>query len=147
MIVHHGEDVQNNIYTVTYTAYLNENILSVVIKSTLKEGNNAQRVTIQSYVYNISTNKELTLQEMLKIKELDSDYVQEQINETIQASINYSENLISLGYETFKRNINDEMYKIENSNNYFLGPNRSIYIIYAYGNENPTTESDIVYIK
>ncbi len=145
--MHHGNDAQNNIYTVTYAAYLNENILSVVIKATLKEGNNAQKVTIQSYVYNISTNEEITLQKMLEIKGLNSDSVQDQIKETIQASINYSENLTSLGYETFKRNINDEMYKIENSNNYFLGPNRSIYIIYAYGNENPTTESDIVYIN
>lgn len=84
---------------------------------------------------------------MLEIKGTNSKDVQQKITDTIQTSINYSENLASLGYETFKRNKDDEMYKIENVDNYFLGPNRSIYIIYAYGNKNFTTESDIVYIQ
>ena len=38
--------VAPTIYTVDYTAYLNENIFSIVIRSTLKEGNNAQRLII-----------------------------------------------------------------------------------------------------
>ena len=40
MIEADNEDSLNNIYTVEYTAYLNEDILSVVIKATLKGGNN-----------------------------------------------------------------------------------------------------------
>ena len=84
---------------------------------------------------------------MLEIKGLNSNDVQSKIEDTIQASISYSDNLASLGYETFKRNKNDEMYNIENVDNYFVGPNRSIYIIYAYGNKNFTTESDVVYIQ
>ena len=53
-----AESIQNggankSIYSVDYEAYLNNNILSLVIKATIKEGNNPQRVIIQTYCYNI----------------------------------------------------------------------------------------------
>lgn len=141
------ENSEKTIYTVSYTAYLNENILSLAIKATLKEGNNAQRLIIKTYTYNISTNEEVSLVEMLKIKGISNQVAENKIKEKVQEAINYSGGLSSLGYETYKRNIKDDMYKIENSNNYILGPNSSIYIIYAYGNSNYTSENDIVYIK
>ncbi|MDE5831192.1 MAG: hypothetical protein K2H53_06295, partial [Clostridia bacterium] len=131
----------------SYTAYLNESILSLVIKATLKEGDNAQRVIVKAYTYNISTNQEVSLKDMINIKGLDSNKVENEIKKTVEDAINYSEHLSSLGYESYKRNLKNDMYSIENSNNYFLGPNGSIYIIYAYGNMNFTTEKDIVYIK
>ena len=53
------------IYNVEYVAYLNENILSLVIKSTLKEGDSAQRIIVQTYNYDIETGKKLTLNEVL----------------------------------------------------------------------------------
>ncbi len=55
--------------------------------------------------------------------------------------------MAALGYKIHERDINNEMYKVENSDNYFLGANGNIYIIYAYGNKSYTTERDIVYIK
>lgn len=141
------EVTDKTIYTVSYTAYLNENILSLVIKATLKEGANSQRVIIKSYTYNISTNQQVKLKEMLDIKGISNDNVQSQIKKTIEDAINYSESLSSLGHESFKRNLKNDMYNVENSDNYFVGPNQSIYIIYAYGNTNFTSEKDIVYIK
>ncbi len=134
------------IYTVNYTAYLNENILSLVIKANLKEGDNAQRVIIQTYTYNLSTNKQIDLKEMLEIKGKSVDAVQKDIKDRIQEYINYANNMSSLGYDTFKRNINDQMYNVDNSSNYLLGPNGKIYIIYAYGNSNYTSEHDVVVI-
>lgn len=141
------EGAKRNVYTVSYTSYLNENILSLVIKATLKEGENAQRVIIQSYNYNLSTNQILKLEDVLEIKAIVADNVKEKINQTIQNAIDYSQNMQSLGYEIYKRNIKDSMYEVENSNNFIIGPNGSIYIIYAYGNSNFTMENDIVYIK
>jgi len=138
---------EKTIYNVSYTAYLNENILSLLIKATLKEGSNSQRVIIKSYTYNISTNQKVPLSEMLEIKNLSKSDVQNEINKTIENSIAYSDSLSSLGYDSYKRNINNDIYKVENSNNYFLGPNSSIYILYAYGNTAFTTDKDIVYIK
>ncbi len=134
-------------YTVEYTAYINENILSLVIKSTLKEGSNAQRLIIQAYTYNLSTNKQISLDEMLELKSINKNDVKTEIKRVVQEGISRSENLIALGYNIYERDINSKMYEIENSNNYFLGPNGTIYIIYAYGNSNQTSENDIVIIK
>lgn len=134
-------------YTVEYTAYINQNILSLVIKSTLKEGSNAQRLIIQAYTYNLSTNQEITLEEMFELKNINKDNVRTEIKRVVQEGISRSENLIALGYNVYERDINSKMYEIENSNNYFLGPNGTIYIIYAYGNSNQTSENDVVVIK
>ena len=65
-------------------SYINTNILSLVIKSTLKEGNNPQRVIIQTYNYNLSTNEEVTFSQMLEIKELTEDEVKASIIRTVE---------------------------------------------------------------
>lgn len=136
------------LYTVSYSAYLNQNILSLVIKAALKEGDNPQRLIIQTYNYNLSTNQEVTLSEMLGIKGVSKEAAETKIKEEVEEAIKYTESLSSLGYDQYyERDINSDIYKLEKSNNYFIGPNESIYIIYAYGNASFTTESDVVYIK
>ena len=135
------------IYTVEYTAYLNSNILSLIIKSTLKEGKNAQRVIVKGYNYNISTGEILNIEDLLLIKQLDKNTVKNQINTEIKQKAEQTEALINLGYNIYERNANDEMYKLENIDNIFYGPNGVIYIIFAYGNNNYTSELDIVTIK
>lgn len=142
-----NEGSKKSIYTVSYTSYLNENILSLVIKANLKEGDNAQRVIIKAYTYNISTNQEVNLKDMLEIKGKSIQEIESEITKTIEVAIKSSESLSSLGYKVFERNIKNKIYKVENIDNYFLGPNANVYIIYAYGNTNFTTERDIVYIK
>lgn len=141
------EDAQNSIYSVSYAGFINENILSLVIKATLKEGNTPQRLIIKGYNYNLSTNEEIALKDMLAIKNIDKSLVETEINRKVQESINYTNNMASLGYDVYKRDINNPIYKVDNVDNYILGPNGSIYIIYAYGNSSYTAESDIVYIK
>jgi len=141
------ENSNKTIYTVSYTTYINENILSLAIRATLKEGDNPQRVIIKTYTYNMSTNEEIKLEEMLRIKGVSIEHAESEIKAKVQEAVNYANSLASLGYEAYKRNIKDDMYKVENSDNYFLGPNSNIYIIYAYGNSNYTSENDIVYIK
>lgn len=138
---------KNTIYTVDYTAYLNENILSLVIKSTLKEDNNHQRLIIKSYTYNLSTNEEIPLLDMLEIRGKAKVNVENAIKKTILESIGRTDNLATLGYSVYERDINSTMYKIENSNEYLLGPNGIIYIIYAYGNSSFTSEKDIVVVE
>ena len=58
----------NVIYTVEYVANIQDDILSVMIKSNLKEGSKAQKVIIQTYNYDLRNNKEITLAEVLKIR-------------------------------------------------------------------------------
>lgn len=141
------ENSKKTIYTVSYTAYLNENILSLAIKSNLKEGTNSQRVIVKTYTYNISSNKEMKLKEVIDIKKVDKTSVENKIKEVVQEAIQYSENLSSLGYTIYKRDIKNQMYKVENSNNYLVGENGDIYIIYAYGNLNFTSEKDVVLVR
>ena len=56
-----------------------------------------------------------------------------------------SEELIKLGYNVFSRDINSDIYKIDNITEYFVYKN-NIYIIFAYGNNKITSEKDIVII-
>ena len=50
------------------------------------------------------------------------------------------------GYQVYKRILDNEIYKIQNIKNFIQGPNGELYIIFAYGNNNYTSEMDIVEI-
>lgn len=53
---------------------------------------------------------------------------------------------MNLGYEVYTRNVDDEMYNLENTSNFLLGEKSHLYIIYAYGNNNFTSETDLIII-
>lgn len=140
------ETNEYTIYSVNYKAYVNDNILSLVIKSTLKEGNNAQRVIIKTYNYNISSNTILSINDILNYRNIEDGYAQKQINDSIKKASEEANNLNQLGYTKYLRNINDSIYKLENTNVCFLGENKALYIIYPYGNTNYTSEFDLIVI-
>jgi len=138
------------IYNVEYVAYLNENILSLVIKSILKEGNNAQRIIVQTYNYDIETGKKLTLNEVLESKGIElrdvNKKIERQVEEANKQAEAIAEALIQSGQTVYRRDINNAMYVTDNVNNFFIGLDGQIYIIYAYGNSNFTSEMDIIKI-
>lgn len=134
----------NTIYSVDYMAYINTNILSLVIKSTLKEGNNPQRVIIQTYNYNLSTNEELTLTQALDIKNLSKQAVKNRVVTKIEEANQEAENLKRLGYNVYIRDVNSETYEIQDGTNYIFGKGGNLYLIYAYGNLNFTDELDVI---
>ncbi len=142
-----NEEENEVIYTVEYTAYVNENILSLAIKSTLKEGVKAQRVIVKTYTYNMTTNEVIDIDEMMSIKKLNKSAVQGEINKVVGENTKQAQSLIDLGYKVYERNLSDEMYKIEKVTNFFYGPDGVLYIIYAYGNNSYTSELDIIPIK
>lgn len=137
---------QYTVYTVKYKAYVNDNILSLVISATLKEGDNAQRVIMKTYNYNLSSNSELSINEVLQYRKISEDYAQTKINETIKAASEEANTYKELGYNKFLRDTNDSMYKLENTKVYFIGENKAVYIIYPYGNSNYTSEMDLLVI-
>ena len=49
-----------------------------------------------------------------------------------------------MGYNTNIRDSDADMYKIENAKEFFIGDNGKLYIVYAYGNSEYTSEMDIV---
>lgn len=136
---------KNSIYTVEYSSYIQDGILSVIIRANLKEGSNPQRVIVQTYNYNLDSNKEISLQELLNLKNVEENYVQNKINEEIEIEHKKAEDLKAIGYTIFNRNMDDEMYKLNNIKQFYYHDG-SIYIIFAYGNDKHTSEVDIAII-
>lgn len=136
---------QNIIYIVKYKAYVENNILSLVIYSDLKQNTSAQRVIVQTFNFDLKENKKLTLEDVIDSFDLKKADVQNKINTDIQKEQKKSEDLIKLGYNIFSRDINSDIYKVENASEYFVY-NNNIYIIFAYGNNKMTSEKDIVII-
>lgn len=139
-------NTQNNnvIYTVNYSAYVSNNILSLVIRSTLKEGMNPQRDIIQTYNYDLTNQKEYTIDEILTAKGITKKEANQKIKDEIKEQQEKADELAKLGYTTYKRDYTSDMYSINNVTEYFLGEDNALYIIYAYGNENNTNEMDVV---
>lgn len=136
---------KNIIYSLEYQATIENDILSLVIRANLKEGSNAQRLIIQTFNYDLKNNKEVTLEEIINQKQLNKDEIQNKIKDEITSEQQRVEDLKTLGYNIFERHPEDEMYKIENSQEFFIKDGK-IYIIYAYGNENLTREMDLVIV-
>lgn len=133
-----------SVYSVDYEAFLNNNILSIVIRSTLKEGSNPQRVIIQTYCYNIKEMKKVEFSDIMTLKNLDTNTVQEKIRKQIQGKQEEAKALQQLGYSVYIRDLRSDRYDVENISNFFIDENNNIYVIYAYGNSSNTDVTDIV---
>lgn len=136
---------QNTIYTVEYIANVQGDILSLMIRSNLKEGASAQRVIIETFNYDLRNNKEISLEELLKIKGLNKQEVQEKINNEIKIAQKKVEDLRFLGYNVYNRETSAEKYQVENAKEIYVTEN-TLYIIYPYGNETFTSEMDLIII-
>ena len=139
-------NTQNNnvIYTVDYSAYVSNNILSLVVRSTLKEGGNPQRDIVQTYNYDLINHKKATIDDMLKLKGITKKDAGQKIKDEIKIVEQRVNELAKLGYSIYARDYTSDIYNINNVTEYFIGEENTLYIIYAYGNLNHTSEMDIV---
>ena len=135
------------IYNVKYKAYIYKNILSLVILSELKEENSNQRIIIQTYNYNLSENRLVTIGEIIQNKNIDILQANKKIKETVDSSQSENNKLKELGYEVDLRDSNSEEYKIQNANQFFIGEKGYIYIVYPYGNKEFTSEMDLIIFR
>ena len=145
-----AEDVLGNtdnkaIYTVKYKGSIENNILSVIIYSNLKQDTSAQRVIITTFNYDLANNIQLSLDDTIQLFELDKMIVQSKINSDIDEEKKKAKELNDLGYSLFERDFDKDYYKIENVKEFFIYKN-NIYVIFAYGNEDVTSQKDIVII-
>lgn len=136
---------KNTIYTVEYVANVQNEILSLMIRSNLKEGSSAQRVIIETYNYDLRNNKEITLEEVLRIQGLNNLDIQKKIQNEIETEQRKVEDLKNLGYNIYSRDITNDRYELKNTKQFYLTEN-TLYIIYAYGNETFTSEMDLIII-
>lgn len=133
------------IYNVSYVAYINENIVSIVIKENSKYGNNPETVRIKTYCYDISAHSEISLDNLIELKETDAETVQANIDSTIQTAYDNSQAIANeYGTEIVRESPESEIYDLENAEDYFLTDDGYVYIIYDYGEEFETNEMDIV---
>lgn len=137
----------SNIHTtfnLDYVVYVNNNILSLVIRCKYKNGSNPQRNIIQTYNYDLDNNKLVDINEILDYKNLNKEDVEKVVLEKINKENEQMKAISDQGYNVYIRDESNEIYKIENTPNYFLGKNNCLYLVYAYGNNNYTSEIDLV---
>lgn len=134
---------RNIVYTVKYMANVENNILSIAILSTFKEGNSAQRTIVKTYNYDLNSNQEVSLNDFMRLKGLDKNLTENTIKKEIEKSKEQTGKLRELGYNVFSRNTADSIYKVENTTEFFMY-NGNLYLIYPYGNTNNTSELDLV---
>lgn len=135
---------RNIIYTVSFYSHISNNILSLVIRSTLKEGTSAQRDIIKTYNFDLANQEEITVQQILNIKNINEQVANKKIKEEIKKEAKRIDELAQLGYNIYSRDYTNEMYEIKNVTEIFIGKDDIIYIIFAYGNQNETSEMDII---
>lgn len=139
-------EVYNNsrIYTklsIDYATTVNDNILSLAIRCTLKEGATVQRKIIKTYNIRIPEGEILGILSIIPSEQEEG--IQEKINRTIQNNIKKENEIIMQGYQTYKRDIDSDIYLIENATEFYV-KNNVLYIIYSYGNNNYTSEIDLI---
>ena len=139
-----NEGIENTILNTKYSANINNNILSVIIVVTLKEGNNPQQIAIQTYNYNLETKKEAKFLDVLSSNSIIQSDAKNKILKTIKEEKKKADVLLESGYIVYDRKIDDKRYALEKINNYFIDENNNIYVIFAYGNRARTSEKDIV---
>ena len=144
-IIAQSNNYNNQLYDVQYMAYINSNILSLVIKATLKMGDSAQRVLVQTYNYNLTTNEQVKFDEILSLKGVSKNFASKKIKDAIIKADTASQSIKDLGYTAvFIRDLNSDIYNIDNTSIFFLGENGVLYVIYPYGNSNATSEMDVI---
>ena len=89
--------------------------------------------------------KEYTIDDILQAKGITKKIANQKIKEEIKDAQQKSESLQKItGASTYTRDYTSDIYSISNATEYFMGADNALYIIFAYGNDNHTSEMDIV---
>jgi len=132
------------IYNVRYKCYIQDNILSLVIYSESKEKTSNQKIMIETFNYNLVENKEVTLEDVLNLKNIKVSDANSKIKSEIKEIQEKNDSLTELGYNMYKRDISSDMYEVPNIEQFFIGEDGNVYVVFAYGNDDQTSEMDVV---
>jgi hypothetical protein len=112
----------------------------------------AQRRYIRTFNVDITTGEEITITKMLQIKGLDVANVNttikdqiKKINDSAKSYSNYTTGTYTRDQELAK----DGFYDVNNIQNFMIGQNGELLLIYNYGNEenNYTLTFDVIKIE
>ena len=113
VFVKKANEVRKNKNNAEKIIYSIDYVLSLMIKSNLKEGSNAQRIIIQTYNYNIETKEKVSLNNIIEQKNINVQELQNKINDVLKSVKKEETILINSGYPVYERNLESEIYKIE----------------------------------
>ena len=131
-------------YSVTYKAYLNGDLLSILIKENIHKGKSIQSSKIKTYNYNLNNNTVVGIMDIVEAKKYKKKDIQKEIDTEIEA-LNKKDEEIKTQYSEVKlRDLNNSMYKIENTENFIINDQGYLYLIYAYGNTEDTNKIDTI---
>lgn len=141
-----GQYSENVIYSGDYAGFIYDNQLSLVIRSKMKVGNNTQDMIVKTYNIDLNTLKNLNLEEELSKRGYSVEKAEGIIKDAIKAKNKYAEDLKSSNLTPYERNVNSDMYKIENTTEFFITNKGDLYVVYSYGNSDSqdTTEKDVI---
>lgn len=134
----------NTIYTVSYAAFINNDVLSLVIKASLKEADKSEKLMVKTYNYAISEDRELSLNDFITLKSTTNEEVQKTINNDIKTAYTNAKIIAEQFGNLYERDLSSDIYKVENTSTFFLTQDGYVYIIYAYGNNDYTNEMDLI---
>ena len=134
----------NVVYSVEYAAYINEQILSIVVKASLREGENPEKIIVKTYNYNMLEDKEVSLEDLITYKGTSVEFIQNTINDEIKTAYDNAVIIADQFGHMYDRDLKSDMYKVENTENYFLTQDGYVYVVYSYGNKEYTNVVDII---
>ncbi len=138
---------KNRIFNIRYKTYINNENLSLIIMSELKEGNNNERIIIKTYNYNLRENRKVKIDEILSKKNIDINNANNQIKQEVNKSQEQNIRLRNAGYDANVRDVEADTYKIQNAEEFFIGQNGYLYVVYPYGNTELTSEMDVIIFR
>ena len=94
----------------------------------------------------MATGEEVSIYDALEQREKTANDLTAKINTEITKAIKEANKIQLTGFETYTRDINSDIYQIDNVTTFFIGPDEKLYVIFAYGNNNFTSEMDIIEI-
>ena len=119
-------------------------IQSILIKENIHKGNSTQSSKIKTYNYNLNNNTEVGIMDIVEAKNYKQKDIQKEIDTEIEA-LNKKDEEIKTQYSEVKlRDLNNSMYKIENTENFIINDQGYLYLIYAYGNTEDTNKIDTI---
>lgn len=132
------------VYTVSYVSYINQNILSLAVKASLKEGDTVERIIIKTYNIDLENNEKITFENLIARNNIDKNNAQKKIKSDIKSAYNNSKALAEEFDGIYQRDVKSQIYNVENIENYFITNDGDIYLVYSYGNTEETNEIDII---
>jgi len=127
-IINEFYDIANNvmrkkegstIYTVNYAAFINDEIVSLVIKSSLKEEGKAEKVVVKTFNYSLREERSVTIMEIIEAKGTPKGEVQDIINQDIKTAYTNAKIIAAEYGVLYERDLDSDIYKIENTENFF----------------------------